>query len=159
MERADIQLGTLFDGGDGIVFAPHKGRGGAIRDVAVSHFVATSKMQNAVVIEGTDPSQLLRNCHVRGNFVVASGAIRPQEQSTALLIRGPAPPRVEFSSVIYQVGILVCCSVGDGTLHAQCWAVQDAIPRPRSGEHTPYGLHWLLSLLPGKSFFREGSCL
>ncbi len=55
------------------------------------------------MFEGTSSSQELRNCHVRGNFVLAGGAARPREQSAGLLIRGPAAPRLQDTTVIFQV--------------------------------------------------------
>ncbi len=40
--RAEIQLHTIIDAGDGIVFAPDEGSRGVISNVHVSHLTATN---------------------------------------------------------------------------------------------------------------------
>jgi hypothetical protein len=100
---ADIQMCTMYDGGDGFVFAPQKGTHGLIEDVAVTHFTATTGIQNTVVFEGSRPYQTLRNCHVRGNFLVNGGAMNKEGQAAGLLVRGPVAPRLLDTTVAFQV--------------------------------------------------------
>jgi hypothetical protein len=42
VKGAEIQVGTIYDSGDGFLFSPQQGRLGRIEDVAITHFMATT---------------------------------------------------------------------------------------------------------------------
>jgi hypothetical protein len=58
--------------------------------------------QNTVVFSAKSASQMLQNCLVRGNFVLSPGHAAPAAQSSTLLLRGAAVPKLVGTTVEFQ---------------------------------------------------------
>ncbi|GAB4822905.1 hypothetical protein N2152v2_009951 [Parachlorella kessleri] len=99
---AEIQVNSMLQCGDGIVFAPNEGNQRTINNVFVTHLTATNAVQNTVVLQANKGSDRLQNCVVRGNFIVSPGFDRPSQQSAAVAVKGTAAPTLLSTSFVFQ---------------------------------------------------------
>lgn len=97
---ADIQVAHLSQCGDGAVL---QGGAAPIANTTLSHISVLQENQNSLVFECAAPPCAFRGVTARANFLLSGGWAAPEQPSAGVLFRG-APPQLERTQVVVQVG-------------------------------------------------------